>query len=71
VSSRALLLWGLASIEVVDGVPREYLAASKKAMNHAELEKFEETGARGVRPDGSHRRRAALGAVLRLRNRPP
>jgi hypothetical protein len=43
--ARALLIRGLASVEIVDGVPDEYLAASAKAMGPDQLPEFE----RGVR----------------------
>jgi uncharacterized protein YndB with AHSA1/START domain len=40
-ASRALLVRGLASIEVVDGVPEEYLASSFKTMPSGQHEQFE------------------------------
>ncbi|UYM03455.1 pyridoxamine 5'-phosphate oxidase family protein [Solicola gregarius] len=39
--TRALLLRGVASIEVLDGVPREYLAASLKTQSARGAEDFE------------------------------
>jgi hypothetical protein len=39
--NKALLVRGVAAIEIVDGVPPEYIAASTKAMGPAELERFE------------------------------
>jgi Pyridoxamine 5'-phosphate oxidase len=38
---KALLIRGVAEIEIVDGVPPEYLAASAKSMGTAELQAFE------------------------------
>jgi hypothetical protein len=45
--ARALLIRGKAEIEIVDGVPPEYIAASAKTMDPAELESFE-TNVRGI-----------------------
>ncbi|WP_213816297.1 pyridoxamine 5'-phosphate oxidase family protein [Glaciihabitans sp. dw_435] len=39
--ARALLLRGTASLERVDGIPREYIAASAKVLSEAELYVFE------------------------------
>jgi hypothetical protein len=39
--AKALLVHGEASIEIVDGVPTEYLAASSKSMDAAQLREFE------------------------------
>jgi hypothetical protein len=46
---KALLIRGAAEIEIVDGVPPEYLAASAKSMGAAELQAFE-AQVRGVYP---------------------
>lgn len=40
-ASRSLLLRGVAAIEVVDGVPGEYLAASGKGMDAEQFGQFE------------------------------
>ena len=39
--AKALLVRGVASVDIVDGVPDEYLAASKKTMAGDQLEGFE------------------------------
>ena len=41
LTARALLIRGLAAIQTVDGVPDEYIAASAKAMDQAQLQDFE------------------------------
>jgi Pyridoxamine 5'-phosphate oxidase len=38
---KALLIRGVAAIETVDGVPGEYIMASAKAMDPAQLQEFE------------------------------
>lgn len=43
--AKALLLRGVASLDIVDGVPDEYIAASRKAMEGEQAAEFE----RGVR----------------------
>jgi hypothetical protein len=40
-AAKALLMRGRASIEIVDGVPAEYIAASAKSMDDTQLEAFE------------------------------
>jgi len=45
--AKALLVRGVASIEIVDGVPPEYLAAAAKSTSGNELAAFE-TGVRGL-----------------------
>jgi len=39
--AKALLIRGTAETEIVDGVAPEYIAASAKSMNDAELQAFE------------------------------
>ena len=39
--AKALLVRGIASVEIVDGVPDEYLAGSRKSLNAEEAETFE------------------------------
>ena len=39
--AKALLVRGVASVDIVDGVPDEYLAASKKTMGGDQVEGFE------------------------------
>ena len=39
--AKALLVRGLATMETVDGVPDEYIAASKKSFGESELAEFE------------------------------
>ncbi len=39
--AKALLVRGVASVDIVDGVPDEYLAASRKALGADELTEFE------------------------------
>jgi nitroimidazol reductase NimA-like FMN-containing flavoprotein (pyridoxamine 5'-phosphate oxidase superfamily) len=41
VAARSLLIRGRAAIEEVDGIPEEYLLASGKAMDPAQLRDFE------------------------------
>jgi hypothetical protein len=41
VPNRALLIRGTAAIETVDGVPDEYIKASAKGMDRAQLQDFE------------------------------
>lgn len=43
--AKALLLRGVASLDIVDGVPDEYIAASRKALEGEQAAEFE----RGVR----------------------
>jgi hypothetical protein len=45
--ARALLIRGIAETEIVDGVPPEYIAASAKSMDAAELQVFE-ANVRGI-----------------------
>jgi hypothetical protein len=40
-ASRALMIRGLATIEIVDGVPDEYLAAATKTMDSQQARQFE------------------------------
>ena len=40
-ASKSLQVRGVAKIEIVDGVPREYIAASSKAMKSDQLAQFE------------------------------
>jgi hypothetical protein len=40
-SSKALLIRGVAELEVVDGVPPEYIAPAAQSMDSVELEVFE------------------------------
>jgi hypothetical protein len=40
-ANEALLMRGIAVLEAVDGVPEEFIAASKKAMEGRQLEEFE------------------------------
>jgi hypothetical protein len=39
--ARALLLRGSAAVEIVDGVPEEYLAGSRKTLDAEQVEPFE------------------------------
>jgi hypothetical protein len=39
--AKALLVRGVATLEIVDGVPDEYLAASKKSLEESQLADFE------------------------------
>ena len=39
--AKALLVRGLASVDIVDGVPDEYLAASRKALGADQVAEFE------------------------------
>jgi hypothetical protein len=39
--AKALLVRGLASVEIVDGVPDEYIAAATKVMGADEVTEFE------------------------------
>jgi nitroimidazol reductase NimA-like FMN-containing flavoprotein (pyridoxamine 5'-phosphate oxidase superfamily) len=39
--AKSVLVRGIATLEVVDGVPDEYLAASRKSLNAEEAEAFE------------------------------
>ena len=39
--AKALLVRGIAAVEIVDGVPGEYLAGSRKVMDAEQLETFE------------------------------
>jgi pyridoxamine 5'-phosphate oxidase-like protein len=39
--AKQLLIRGTATVEVVDGVPSEYISGAKKVMGGAELEEFE------------------------------
>jgi hypothetical protein len=39
--AKALLVRGLASVDIVDGVPDEYLAASRKALRADQVAGFE------------------------------
>jgi hypothetical protein len=39
--AKALLVRGLASVDIVDGVPDEYLAASRKALDADQVTEFE------------------------------
>ena len=41
--ARALLVRGLAAVEIVDGVPDEYLAGSRKTLDAEQVEVFEHT----------------------------
>ena len=38
--ARALLVRGLATVEIVDGIPEEYLAGSRKALDAEQAEAF-------------------------------
>jgi hypothetical protein len=40
-TSKALLIRGVATLETVDGIPGEYLAASAKSLSPSELAEFE------------------------------
>jgi hypothetical protein len=40
-AAKALLVRGLASVDIVDGVPDEYLAASTKALGADQVTEFE------------------------------
>ena len=68
--ARALSIRGRASVEIVDGVVAEYLAAARKTMDADAAAEFEQARARAVRADGADRDQPALGALLRLRRRP-
>ena len=68
--ARALSIRGQASVEIVDGVVPEYLAAARKTMDAEAAADFEQNVSRDVRPDGAHRDHAALGALLRFRRGP-
>ena len=39
--AKALLIRGLASVDIVNGVPDEYIAASKKALGADQVAEFE------------------------------
>jgi hypothetical protein len=39
--ARSLLLRGIATVEIVDGVPDEYLAGSRKSLDAEQVEAFE------------------------------
>jgi Pyridoxamine 5'-phosphate oxidase len=39
--ARALLLRGIATVEIVDGVPDEYLAGARKSLDAEQVEAFE------------------------------
>jgi len=41
MEAKALLVRGLANVDIVDGVPDEYIAASKKALNADQVPEFE------------------------------
>jgi nitroimidazol reductase NimA-like FMN-containing flavoprotein (pyridoxamine 5'-phosphate oxidase superfamily) len=41
VAAKSLLIRGLAAIEEVDGIPQEYILASAKAMDPAQVRDFE------------------------------
>ena len=40
--AKALLVRGIAAVEIVDGVPGEYLAASRKVLDAEQVEMFEQ-----------------------------
>jgi hypothetical protein len=42
IAPKALFIRGVAAIEVVDGIPDEYLAASAKSMSGEQLREFEQ-----------------------------
>jgi hypothetical protein len=42
-ASRSLLIRGTAAIEIVDGIPPEYLAASAKTLDGADRDAFEQS----------------------------
>jgi hypothetical protein len=65
-ASRSLSVRGVAAIEIVDGVPDEYLAASAKNMDAEQARQFE-ASAVDVQADGPDHHRAAVGTLLRLR----
>ena len=65
--ARALSIRGRASVEIVDGVVEEYLAAARQTMHAEAAAEFEQNCPWDVRPDGADRDHAALGALLRLR----
>jgi hypothetical protein len=41
MEAKALLVRGLASVDIVDGVPDEYVAASRKALGAGQVTEFE------------------------------
>ena len=69
-AARALSIRGRASVEIVDGVVPEYLAAARMSMDAPAAAEFERNVRGDVRPDGAHCDHTALGALLRLRCRP-
>ena len=68
-ASKALAVRGVAAIDIVDGVPEEYLAATAKGFTADQHREFESARPVGVQADGAHLDRAPLGAVLRLHRR--
>jgi Pyridoxamine 5'-phosphate oxidase len=65
--AKALLVRGLASVDIVDGVPDEYIAASTKGTGRRPRHGVRAPGQVAVRPDGTYLHRAGMGAFLRLR----
>jgi hypothetical protein len=61
--AKALLVRGLATMETIDGVPDEYLAASRNSLEESQLAEFEQS-VRSVQADGAYFDRAAVGALL-------
>jgi len=59
-----LLVRGLATLETVDGVTDEYLAAARRTMDESQLAEFERNVRFVIHADGAYLDRAAVGAVL-------
>jgi len=68
---KALLIRGVAEVEVVNGVAPEYIAASAKSDGRPVVGDVRGAGSWRVQADGQDLDYAAMGAVLRLRRRPP
>ena len=66
----ALLIRGVTAIETVNGVPDEYLRASAKGMDRAQMPDFEATGPVAIQADVADCDHPAVGTLLRLRNPP-
>jgi len=70
-AAKSLLVRGVATLETVDGVAGEYLEGAKKALDPDLHAAFEGAVRSNVRAAGAHLDRTTVGAVLRLRRRPP
>lgn len=63
---QVLLVRGTASVEVIDEVPPEYLAGSKKIVGEQQFPAFEAQVRSLYQQDGAHRDRAQLGKAVGL-----